>query len=369
MRRSQNRWTRPTDRNRRRNPRPCAAEIDLKQFNVKWPVGSVYKPTEIRSAEDLEKFKFDADKELLAQLVKQVDFAKERLVLIAWSGSGGDALSVTVEEGKNGPLVFFEYAVGKSDDKATHYRLYAVANNASWRVDDVGKRPPAEPAGPNKEDSTTKLLKDLESENPYHRGMAIDLLGERKAKEAIPKLIALVSDGTALIGSDNYVGLHAAQALTKITGQKFDLDEKKWLAWWKEQQKEAARPAIGADSCVKVLSADATVELRGLLVHTPKGTFVMVREERKVRSKFGFDADETEVEVVAWELDFGKKGAELEQQAKGLSGKAVVVNGNCKMVSALTYGGNPINPSLPSGSEWRLEKKVTVSRLAASEKK
>jgi hypothetical protein len=338
-------------------------EIDLKKFKANWPVGSVYKPTEIRTAEELGKFDFNADKELLAQLVEKVDFTKERLVFMAWSGSGGDALSVTVEEGKKGPLVFFEYAVGKTDDKATHYRLYAVANNASWRVDDVGKRPPAEPAGPNKDDSTAKLLTDLESENPYHRGMAIDLLGERKAKEAIPKLIALVSDGTALIGSDNYIGLHAMQALTKITGQKFGLDETKWQAWWKEQPKEAAQPAVGADSSVKVLSAEATVELRGLLVHTPKGTFVMVREERKVR------ADETQVEVVAWELDFGKKGAELEQQTKGLSGKAVVVNGTCKMVSTLTYGGNPINPAMPSGSEWRLEKTVTVSRLAASEKK
>ena len=203
------------------------------------------------------------------------------------------------------------------------------------------------------------MLKDLESENAYHRGMAIDLLGERKAKEAIPKLIALVSDGTALIGSDNYVGLHAMQALTKITGQKFGLDETKWQAWWKEAD-SAGRRSRQFCQGLECRGDGRAARAAGAYA---EGHVCHGAEERKVR------ADETQVEVVAWELDFGKKGADLEQQAKGLSGKAVVVNGTCKMVSTLTYGGNPINPAMPSGSEWRLEKTVTVSRLAASEKK
>ena len=64
-----------------------------------------------------------------------------------------------MEEGKKGPLVFFEYAVGKSDDKATHYRLYAVANNASWRVDDVGKNPqPGMPLNERKQEDIMRLV-------------------------------------------------------------------------------------------------------------------------------------------------------------------------------------------------------------------
>jgi hypothetical protein len=72
---------------------------------------------------------------------------------------------------------------------------------------------------------------------------------------------------------------------------------------------------------------------------------------------------------VTWELDFGKKPGDLEQQAKDLSGTTVVVSGTCKMAATLTFGANPMNPSAPSGSEWRLEKTVAVSRLIAAEKK
>ena len=61
-------------------------QIDLKKFKANWPVGSVYKPTEIRTAEELGKFDVNADKDLLAQLVEKVDFTKERLVFMAWSG-------------------------------------------------------------------------------------------------------------------------------------------------------------------------------------------------------------------------------------------------------------------------------------------
>jgi hypothetical protein len=178
--------------------------------------------------------------------------------------------------------------------------------------------------------------------------------------------VELASDGAALIGSDNWVGLHAMHALSKITGQAFDLDEKKWRAWWKEQRNGVADLAVPADSAVKLLGAEATVELRGLLVHTPKGAFLMVREQRPFTNEAG---DVKEGEVVAWELDFGMKGADTEQRAKSLSGKTVVVSGKCKMAAALKFGGNPLNQAMPSGSEWRLEKTVLVSSLAASEKK
>ena len=55
--------------------------------------------------------------------------------------------------------------------------------------------------GPNAKDSTAKLLQYLDDKKGYVRAAAIDHLGARKANEAIPKLRALLSDGTALAGS------------------------------------------------------------------------------------------------------------------------------------------------------------------------
>ncbi len=71
----------------------------------------------------------------------------------------------------------------------------------------------------------------------------------------------MLTDGTAaLIGSDNYVGLHAAAAAKAITGQSFDTDQKKWKEWWKEQQTNVVAPAASGDP-VKVLRSEVTVEL------------------------------------------------------------------------------------------------------------
>jgi hypothetical protein len=95
---------------------------------------------------------------------------------------------------------------------------------------------PAPPVPP-KDAGTAKLLKDLDSADPFVRAAAIDELGKRKAKEAIPRLIKILDDGTALIGSDNYVGLHAAHALQEITGQSFGQDEAAWQKWYANQKK------------------------------------------------------------------------------------------------------------------------------------
>lgn len=54
--------------------------------------------------------------------------------------------------------------------------------------------------------------------------MAIDILAERKAGEAIPYLIECLADYRGLTGSDNWVGGHAASALSAITGRPFSVD-------------------------------------------------------------------------------------------------------------------------------------------------
>src|SRR5262249_49878663 len=75
---------------------------------------------------------------------------------------------------------------------------------------------------PNSKDSTARLLQYLDDKDGHVRAAAIDLLGSRKAREAIPKLRNLLSDGTALRGSDHYVAQHAANALTLITGMRVE---------------------------------------------------------------------------------------------------------------------------------------------------
>jgi RNA polymerase sigma factor (sigma-70 family) len=97
------------------------------------------------------------------------------------------------------------------------------------------------PAFPHKDDSTAKLIQDLDRDNAFARAAAIDLLGQRKAWEAIPKLIDLLTDGTPLAGSDNWVGGRAAIALAVITGRPFDTNQEKWRQWWKQQKKRGGR--------------------------------------------------------------------------------------------------------------------------------
>jgi RNA polymerase sigma factor (sigma-70 family) len=349
-------------------------EIDLTGFKGEQPKGSVYKPTEIANAKDLEQAIPNED--WRAKIAKQVDFAKEKLVFFAWSGQADDRLAFTTFK-SGGPVVVFRYlqVLGDKPDVA-HYRLYALAKEASWRVQDKGTNPPREePPGPKKDDPTDKLLKDLDDKSEFVRAAAIDLLAERKVWKAIPKLIDLLADGTALPGSDHYVGMHAAAALQKITGGEFSTDQKKWKEWWAKAAKVESLPDAASD--LKVLSAEATVELHGLLADTPKGVFLMVQEEQYVPTETGTIRKPG---AVAWELDFGKN-AQLARQAKELSGKAAGVVGTCKMVPAPARAGGGIVPIEGIGSDevlgirkgkpsdkWEIQRIVAVTKLSGGEK-
>ena len=67
------------------------------------------------------------------------------------------------------------------------------------------------------------------------RAAAIDILAKRKPREAIPYLIDCLTDCRGLDGSDNWVGAHAAIALTSITGRPFSVNQDQWRRWWREQ--------------------------------------------------------------------------------------------------------------------------------------
>jgi hypothetical protein len=302
-----------------------------------------------------------------------VDFGKEKLLYFAWSGPGGDQLWFVTEQAKGSPVVVFRHYPGPDPSEVRHWRLFVLGKDTVWKVEKA-KESPDGPPGARKDDPTAQLLKDLDDKSEFVRAAAIDLLGERKAREAIPKLIELVADGTALPGSDHYVGVHAVHALEKITGQRLGFEQKEWKAWWAKQAKEEPKP--GAAGGVKVLSAEATVELHGLLADTPKGVFLMVQEEQFVPTESGIIRKPG---AVAWELDFSKN-AELARQAKELSGKPAVVVGTCKMMRVPGAAGRrtgdiggldshdlDLGHSEP-GNHWQMQRIVTVTKLSDGEK-
>jgi len=69
---------------------------------------------------------------------KQVDFTKERLLLFAWSGSGGDRLSFKVnsgfKDGKEQTIVAFRYQPSDDKSDAEHLYLFAVPYAAVWSL-------------------------------------------------------------------------------------------------------------------------------------------------------------------------------------------------------------------------------------------
>ena len=100
------------------------------------------------------------------------------------------------------------------------------------------------PKYPSKDDSTSHLISYLTGAAPndfgsaHARAMAIDILAQRKAKEAIPYLVECLKDFRGLTGSDNWVGGHAANALSAITGRSFSVDYREWSEWWDSRPKK-----------------------------------------------------------------------------------------------------------------------------------
>jgi hypothetical protein len=110
-----------------------AREIDIKGFGLKVANGDVTKPTPITSTQELASAILN--KEWQNKIGKQVDFANEQLLFFSWSGSGGDRLSFKVEEFKKPPVVVFHFKGGVTKDLRSHFSLYAIGKNATWRVE------------------------------------------------------------------------------------------------------------------------------------------------------------------------------------------------------------------------------------------
>jgi hypothetical protein len=107
-------------------------EIDLKGFSSKPKPGTVDKPTVIPTADGAAKA--FPDDEVQARIKKEVDFGKQQLLFFSWAGSGGDKLEYTVEEGKKGPVVTFQFTAGRTRDLRGHVHLFALPADATWEV-------------------------------------------------------------------------------------------------------------------------------------------------------------------------------------------------------------------------------------------
>ena len=93
------------------------------------------KPLVLKSHAQCQKY-FSAEN--LAKLLKQVDFDRQVVLVLAWKGSGQDRLKANVLE-SSPEQVRFSYFPGKTKDLRPHSYVFAVRSDVSWS----GKEPPA----------------------------------------------------------------------------------------------------------------------------------------------------------------------------------------------------------------------------------
>lgn len=109
--------------------KPAVKEISTKGLKLAFPKppGKPTEPTVIKTADELAKCPVcggEAD-----AIKKQVDFSKEKLLVFAWGGSGGDKLAA--DEKTPGT---FTLKRGLTRDYRMHMHLFAVPKDAEVKV-------------------------------------------------------------------------------------------------------------------------------------------------------------------------------------------------------------------------------------------
>ncbi len=92
----------------------------------------VSNPLELTSADELMKAHVFGDEASRALVARQVDFATEKLVVFAWSGSGGDTLDGKLV--RRGGTAEFTYTAGRTADLRTHGAVFAVPKDVKVQV-------------------------------------------------------------------------------------------------------------------------------------------------------------------------------------------------------------------------------------------
>ena len=82
----------------------------------------------MKSPEALEKD--PVLKDAAADLKKQIDFDKQKLLVFVWSGSGQDKLAVTAASKDGKTALAVEHTPGRTRDLRQHVKLFAVPRDA-----------------------------------------------------------------------------------------------------------------------------------------------------------------------------------------------------------------------------------------------
>lgn len=110
-------------------------EIPSKDLKLTHPkAGKPREPATVASAEELEKNEVVG--KAADEVKKHIDFAKQKLVVFAWSGSDRDILTYSIGVGSDArPFVYVEYLPGKTTDAKQHARLLVVPKDLKVVID------------------------------------------------------------------------------------------------------------------------------------------------------------------------------------------------------------------------------------------
>lgn len=107
--------------------KPALKELPTKDLKIAFDEGAkANAPAEIKTADALAKsaLKGSAD-----AVKKNVDFAKEKVVVFMWQGSGGDRITGAVS--KDGKTAEFAHTFGLTFDLRQHTKVFVVPKDAT----------------------------------------------------------------------------------------------------------------------------------------------------------------------------------------------------------------------------------------------
>ena len=115
--------------------KPTVKEIPTKDLKVKFPEkgGKATEPTIYTAAEDVAKSPVVGG--AVEEIKKQVNFEKEKLVVFAWGGSGGDKLATDITVADKKTTAVFTLTRGLTRDFRQHIHLYVVPKDADVKIE------------------------------------------------------------------------------------------------------------------------------------------------------------------------------------------------------------------------------------------
>ena len=115
--------------------KPAVKEIPTKDLKVKFPEkgGKATEPTIYTAAEDVAKSPVVGG--AVEEIKKQVNFDKEKLVVFACGGSGGDKLATDITVADKKTTAVFTLTRGLTRDFRQHTHLFVVQKDAEVKIE------------------------------------------------------------------------------------------------------------------------------------------------------------------------------------------------------------------------------------------